>query len=252
MAPPRGRGHQLIEDRSSSAVHAALLTSLMTALARLLRMLLLAATLLLLTGLLPAATLLLTRARIALLRLARLRLVRIVHILSPACWLPQRARTLTRGTAESCDAKRPIARAKLAPIAAPISPKFRCGLKAPSHPLVSTIVVDERGTVGPGTHRFDRAEKYVVTPDRSDLDDAAIKRDHGRGEHRTASRQRQPISAREPIAARDAGAAREYVGDLRATVSQRVDAKYAVLHHDRIGLAAAIEAHEQRGRRVRN
>src|SRR6516165_7222219 len=167
MAPPRGRGHQLIEDRSNSAVHAALLTSLMTALARLL------------TGLLPAATLLLTRARIALLLLARLRLVRIVHILSPACWLPQRARMLTRGTAERCDAKRPIARPKLAPIAAPISPKFRCGLKAPSHPLVSTIVVDERGTVGPGAHRFDRAEKYVVTPDRSDLDDAAIKRDHG-------------------------------------------------------------------------
>src|SRR5262249_31340594 len=171
MAPPRGRGHPLIEDRSNSAVHAALLTSLMTALARLLRRFLLAATLLLLTGLLPAATLLLTRARIALLRLAR-------HILSPACWLPQRAPTLTRGTAESCDAKRPIARANLALIAAPISPKFRRGLKAGSHPLVSTIVVDERGTVGPGAHRFDRAEKHVVAPDRSDLDDAAIKRDH--------------------------------------------------------------------------
>src|SRR5262249_41971641 len=68
---------------------------------------------------------------------------------------------------------------ELAPIAAPISPKFRRGLKAPSHPLVSTIVVDERGTVGPGAHRFDRAEKHVVAPDRSDLDDAAIKRDHG-------------------------------------------------------------------------
>src|SRR5215471_15018471 len=123
MAPPRGRGHPLIEDRSNSAVHAALLTSLVTALARLLRRLVLAAALLLLTGLLPAATLLLTRAGIALLRLARLRLVRIVHILSPACWLPQRARTLTRGTAESCDAKRPIARAKLAPISAPIFAK---------------------------------------------------------------------------------------------------------------------------------
>jgi hypothetical protein len=58
----------------------------MTALTRLLRRLLLAATLLLLTGLLPAATLLLTRARIALLRLARLRLVRIGHVLSPAYW----------------------------------------------------------------------------------------------------------------------------------------------------------------------
>src|SRR5262249_43557920 len=76
---------------------------------------------------------------------------------SPAYWLPQRAPTLTRGTAESCDAKRPIARAKLAPIPAPISPKFRRGLKALSHPLVGTIVVDERGTVGPGAHRFDRA-----------------------------------------------------------------------------------------------
>src|SRR5215510_3759146 len=145
-----------------------------------------------------------------------------------------------------------IARAKFAPISALISPRFRRGLKAPSHPLVSTIVVDERGTVGPGAHRFDRAEKYIVAPDRSDLDDAAIKRDHGRGEHGTASRKRQPISTRKPIAARDAGAAREYVGDLRATVSQRVDAEYAVLHYDRIGLAAAIEAHEQRGRRVRN
>src|SRR5262249_47346463 len=134
----------------------------------------------------------------------------------------------------------------------PISPKFRRGLKAPSRPLVGTIVVDERGAVGPGAHRFDRAEKHVVASDRSDLDDAAIKRDHGRGEHGTASRKRQPISARKPIAARDAGAAREYVGDLRATVSQRVDAEYAILHHDRIGLAAAIETHEQRGRRVRN
>src|SRR5262249_17304363 len=216
------------------------------------RGLLWAATRLLLTGLFRADPLLIARAWIALLRLARLRLVRIVHILSPACWLPQRARTLTRGTAESCDAKRPIARAKLAPISAPIFAKVRRGLRAGSHPLVSTIVVDERGTVGPGAHRLDRAEKHVVASNRSDLDDAAIKRDHGRGEHGTASRERQPISAREPIAARDAGAAREYVGDLRATVPQRVDAKYAVLHHNRIGLAAAIEAHEQRGRRVRN
>ena len=55
----------------------------MTALARLLRRLLLAATLLLLAGLLPAATLLLTRTRVALLRLARLRLVRVAHALSP-------------------------------------------------------------------------------------------------------------------------------------------------------------------------
>src|SRR5262249_35006205 len=54
---------------------------------------------------------------------------------SPACWFPQTALRLTRGTAESCDAKRPIA-----PISAPLSPSFRRGLKAPSHPLVSTIV----------------------------------------------------------------------------------------------------------------
>src|SRR5262249_42615231 len=111
-------------------------------------------------------------------------------------------------------------------------PSFRRGLKAGSHPLVRAIVVDERGTVGPGAHCFDRAEKYIMARDRSDLDDAAIKRDHGRGEHGTASRKRQPISTRKPIAARDAGAAREYVGNLRATVSQRVDAEYAVLHHD--------------------
>src|SRR5262245_53525534 len=104
---------------------------------------------------------------------------------APARWCPQTALLLTRGTAESCDAKRPIA-----PISAPLSPSFRRGLKAPSHPLVSTIVVDERGTVGPGAHRFDRAEKYIVAPDRSDLDDAAIKRDHRRSEHGTASRQR--------------------------------------------------------------
>src|SRR6516165_10685314 len=75
--PAARAGPSVIEDRSSSAVHAALLT----ALSRLLRRFLLAATLLLLTGLLPAAALLLTRARIALLRLAQLRLVRIVHVL---------------------------------------------------------------------------------------------------------------------------------------------------------------------------
>src|SRR6266571_3931670 len=74
--PAARAGPSVTKDRSSSAVHAALL---------------------------------LTRARIALLRLARLRLVRIVHVLSPAYWLPQRAPTSTRGTAESCDAKRPIA-----------------------------------------------------------------------------------------------------------------------------------------------
>jgi hypothetical protein len=69
-----------------SAIHAALMTALaalMTALARLLTRFLLAATLLLLAGLLPAATLLLIRARVALLRLVRLRLVRVAHALSP-------------------------------------------------------------------------------------------------------------------------------------------------------------------------
>src|SRR5215831_3777283 len=55
----------------------------MTTLTRRLTRFLLAATLLLLAGLLPAATLLLTRTRVALLRLARLRLVRVAHALSP-------------------------------------------------------------------------------------------------------------------------------------------------------------------------
>src|SRR5215831_7919183 len=134
------------------------------------------------------------------------------------------------------------------PISAKISPRTESG----SHPLVSTIVVDERGTAGPEAHRFDRAEEYVVAAHRSYLDDAAIERDHGRGEYGAAGRERQPISAGKSLAACNPGAAREYVGDLRAAISQRVDAKHAILHHDRIGLAAAIEAHEQHGRRVRN
>src|SRR5499427_4842921 len=131
-------------------------------------------------------------------------------------------------------------------------PQFPPRTQSGSHSLVSTIVVDERGTAGPETHRFDRAEEYVVAAHRSYLDDAAIERDHGRGEYGAAGRERQPISAGKSLTACNAGAAREYVGDLRAAVSQRVDAKYAVLHHDRIGLAAAIEAYEQHGRRVRN
>src|SRR5215510_16189105 len=91
---------------------------------------------------------------------------------SPACWwFPQTALLLTRGTAESCDGTRPIARAKLAPTSAPISSKFHRGLKSGSHPLVSTIVVNERRTAGSDAHRFDRAEEYVVAADRSDLDD---------------------------------------------------------------------------------
>ena len=77
MAPPDGGAmHDESPRDRGSAIHAAL----MTALTRLLNRFLLAATLLL-AGLLPAATLLLTRARIALLRLARLRLVRVVHAL---------------------------------------------------------------------------------------------------------------------------------------------------------------------------
>jgi hypothetical protein len=58
---------------------AALLTALVAALSRLLAGLVLAAALLLLAGLLPAAALLLARTRVALLRLVRLLLVRVVH-----------------------------------------------------------------------------------------------------------------------------------------------------------------------------
>src|SRR5215471_824757 len=224
---------------------------LMATLTRLLRRLLLAATLLLLAGLLPAATLLLTRTRVALLRLARLRLVRVTHALSPQGLTGPTPLASTHGTAESCGAKRAMRvrnRAISTPISAKISPRTQIG----SHSLVSTIVVDERGTAGPEAHRFDRAEEYVVAAHRSDLDDTAIERDHGRGEYGAAGRESQPISAGKSLAACNPGAAREYVGDLRAAISQRVDAKYAILHHDRIGLAAAIEAHEQHGRRVRN
>src|SRR5262252_1733921 len=78
----------------------------MTTLTRLLRRLLLAATLLLLAGLLPAATLLLTRTRVALLRLARLRLVRVAHALSPQGLTGPTPLASTHGTAESCGAKR--------------------------------------------------------------------------------------------------------------------------------------------------
>jgi len=94
---------------SGSAIHAALmptLPALMTTLTRLLRRLLLAATLLLLAGLLPAATLLLTRTRVALLRLARLRLVRVAHTLSPQGLTGPTPLVSTHGTAESCGARR--------------------------------------------------------------------------------------------------------------------------------------------------
>src|SRR5258708_9487586 len=139
-------------------------------------------------------------------------------------------------------------RAISTPISAKISPRTENG----SHSLVSTIVLNDRGPAGPEADRCDSTEEYVVAANRSYLDDAAIERDHGRDHYGAAGRERQPISAGKSIAACDAGAAREYVGYLRAAVSQRVDAKYAVLHHNRIGLAAAIEAHEQHGRRVRN
>ena len=80
MAPPDGGAmHDESPWDRGSAIHAAL----MTALTRLLTRFLLAATLLLLAGLLPAATLLLIRARVALLRLVRLGLIRVAHALSP-------------------------------------------------------------------------------------------------------------------------------------------------------------------------
>ena len=80
MAPPTaGPCMMKVRGIGGSAIHAAL----MTALTRLLTRFLLAATLLLLAGLLPAATLLLIRARVALLRLVRLWLVRVAHALSP-------------------------------------------------------------------------------------------------------------------------------------------------------------------------
>src|SRR5262249_48984587 len=99
---------------------------------------------------------------------------------------------------------------------------------------------------------FDRAEEHVVAADRSHLDDAAVERDPRGGEHGTAGRQRQPLALGKSLAACNAGAAGEDVGDLRAVVTQRVDAEHAILHHHRIGLAAAIEAHQQRRRRVGN
>src|SRR5260370_325015 len=82
-------------------------------------------------------------------------------------------------------------RAISTPISAKISPRTENG----SHSLVSTIVVNERGTAGPEAHRFDRTEEYVVAANRSYLNDAAIERDHGRDQYGAAGRERQPISA---------------------------------------------------------
>ncbi len=84
MAPPDGGAmHDESPWDRGSAIHAALMTALTRLPTRLLTRFLLAATLLLLAGLLPAATLLLIRARVALLRLVRLWLVRVAHALSP-------------------------------------------------------------------------------------------------------------------------------------------------------------------------
>src|SRR5260370_30721282 len=78
---PAGGG--AMHDESPWDRRSAIRAALMTALTRLLTRFLLAATLLLLAGLLPAATLLLIRARVALLRLVRIWLVRVAHELSP-------------------------------------------------------------------------------------------------------------------------------------------------------------------------
>src|SRR5262249_50727821 len=109
-----------------------------------------------------------------------------------------------------------------------------------SNALVGAVVIDQRRTARAELHRFDRAAEYVVAPDRPHLDDAAVERDHGGREGRAASRQRDPVSAGEAVAAENAGAAGEDIGDLGAAVAERVDAKYAVLHHCRIGLTAPV------------
>jgi hypothetical protein len=78
--PPERRGRAEKSVATRSAVHVAVLAAaLLTALTRLLAGLVLAAALLLLAGLLSAAALLLARTRVALLRLVRLLLVRVVH-----------------------------------------------------------------------------------------------------------------------------------------------------------------------------
>src|SRR5262249_27107910 len=94
----------------------------MTALSRLLPRLLLAAALLLLAGLLPAATLLLTPGADCPAAVGSASAGSGCSCTSPACWFPQTALLLTRGTAESCDAKRPIA-----PISAQLSPRTESG-----------------------------------------------------------------------------------------------------------------------------
>jgi hypothetical protein len=105
----------------------------MTALTRLLTRFLLAATLLLLAGLLPAATLLLIRARVALLRLVRLwlvrvGLVRVAHALSPQglTGLPLGVNAWNR---RKLRRKTSNARANFARYRCQFSPKFRRELK---------------------------------------------------------------------------------------------------------------------------
>jgi hypothetical protein len=125
MAPPDGGAmHDESPWDRGSAIHAAL----MTALTRLLTRFLLAATLLLLAGLLPAATLLLIRARVALLRLVRLRLVRVAHALSPQglrgspwCQRMEPQKVATQNEQCACEFRA---------ISTPIPPKFRRELKA--------------------------------------------------------------------------------------------------------------------------
>jgi hypothetical protein len=116
-----------------SAIHAALMTALTRLptrlLTRLLTRFLLAATLLLLAGLLPAATLLLIRARVALLRLVRLWLVRVAHALSPQglAGLPPGVNAWNR---RKLRCKTSNARANFARYRRQFPPKFRRELKA--------------------------------------------------------------------------------------------------------------------------
>lgn len=125
MAPPDGGAmHDESPRDRGSAIHAAL----MTALTRLLTRFLLAATLLLLAGLLPAATLLLIRARVALLRLVRLWLVRVAHALSPQglMGLPPDINAWNR---RKLRRKTSNARANFARYRCQFPPKFRRELK---------------------------------------------------------------------------------------------------------------------------
>src|SRR6184192_1661906 len=74
-----------------------------------------------------------------------------------------------------------------------------------SHLLVSTVVVDERRTARSGAHGFDRAEENIVAANRPHFDDAAVERDHGGDQDRTAGRKRQPVAGCEPIPANNPG-----------------------------------------------